>query len=115
MNNPGSNYRSAVTHIPKGYVLPIIEQPVLIRQLNRSSEINLTDKPVLNTFTPDGYIPCPSNHSIRVFPPYIKWARMILNVKAVNTPKEGGAGYEDIMDNLLDQAHELLISNAKRS
>ena len=105
-----NNYET--TFVPDEYIKPIKN---VSTQTPPSDFIDLVNKPAFKTFTPEGYIRCPDRRSIYTFSPFIKWMKMVLKVKAVNTPKSGGAGFEDIMDNLLDQAHELLTSNAKRS
>ena len=99
------------TIVPYEYIKPIKNQST---QTYKSDFIDLINKPKFTTVIPDGYIRCPESQHVLVFHPFISWLKMILKVKTVNTPKSGGAGYEDIMNNLLDQAQEILTTNSKR-
>ena len=99
------------TIVPDDYIKPIKNRST---QTPPSDFIDMVNKPAFKTFTPEGYIRCPDRRLIYTFSPFIKWMKMVLKVKAVNMPKAGGVGYEDDMEQLLDQAKELLTSNAKR-
>lgn len=99
------------TLIPEGYRKPIMNKTTVD---TRSNFIDLVNKPKLKTFTPDDYVRCEVTQEIMVFRPYIKWYCMIKKVKQRNTPRVGGAGFEDVMENLLGQAKELLTVKTKK-
>lgn len=42
------------------------------------------------------------------------WINYVHGIKTKNTPKKGGAGFEEEQESLLDSAKEILTTNAKR-
>lgn len=135
------NYSPATTHIPDGYI-PVVNKDCFARNNNpivspavrtlipseyrkpvvnkttvvtRSQFIDLVNDPKVKTYTPDDYVPCAGNQDIWLFKPFHKWYGMIKKVKfVVNIPRIGGAGFEDAMESLLDQAQEILTTNARK-